>query len=316
MRSAKRPAATARESPVLHTRLRRVPHQACSITARPQLLVADGAQQLLGLGRAQAALGPAAFRVPPPDGPLPPPPLGGVLSWLPPRCRTASSRSTSPHGRAAAAAGLRVGALGVGQMPSRPALSSSACAARAAEVVQRAEPDVGIERLRRRARGSPGRPRIESASAAVPALYTRRPLSVGGEPPSGTPRAPGGGHDGPTPSPRAPGEPGLAVPRPRRSVAAHAKAIPNEQRRCVVRRPARPAPSRRASAAIQARGRLCSCASHSRAPADTRPRGHAQRRPGPGGRRRRSVPCAASAAAPSTSSPSRGLDDTTVFSFW
>src|SRR2546428_7503038 len=43
-RSAGRPAATARGSPVLHARLGRVPHQAGPIATGSQLFVADGAQ--------------------------------------------------------------------------------------------------------------------------------------------------------------------------------------------------------------------------------------------------------------------------------
>src|SRR5439155_7576858 len=59
-RSAWRTGGTARGSPVLHARLGRVRHQACPIAARLQLLVADRAQELLGLSRAQAALSPTA----------------------------------------------------------------------------------------------------------------------------------------------------------------------------------------------------------------------------------------------------------------
>src|SRR5947208_10885840 len=79
MRSAGRPAATPRGSPVLHARLHRVPHQASPITARLQLLVADRAQQLLGLGRAQPALRPTTAPGPPTRRSAPPTPTGRSL---------------------------------------------------------------------------------------------------------------------------------------------------------------------------------------------------------------------------------------------
>src|SRR5207249_8045455 len=78
-RSAGRPAATARGSPVLHARLGRVPHQAGPIAAGLQLFVADGAQQLFGLGRAQPALSPAAAPGPPARRAAPPTPTGRRL---------------------------------------------------------------------------------------------------------------------------------------------------------------------------------------------------------------------------------------------
>jgi len=255
------PAATARESPVLHTRLRRVPHQACSITARPQLLVADGAQQLLGLGRAQAASAPPAFRVPRPMVRSPPPPLGGVLVLAATRGAGRRARgSTSPHGRAAAAAGLRGRRrFGVGpdarhgpRCRHRPgaARASRGCTARGNRMSGSSDA-AACARLAWAASAS------ESASAAVPRCTTRRPLSVGRRAPSGTPRAPGGGHDGPTPSPRGSGEPGLLCRARGRERRSARKAIPTS---AAVRREAACTTSTITASisGIQARGRLCS----------------------------------------------------------
>src|SRR2546429_7385967 len=73
-RSAGRPAATARGSPVLHARLGRVPHQAGPIAAGLQLFLADGAPQLLRLGPAQPPPRPPPAPGPPPPWAAPPPP--------------------------------------------------------------------------------------------------------------------------------------------------------------------------------------------------------------------------------------------------
>src|SRR5204863_9140125 len=72
-RSAVLPAATARGHPVLPARPGRWPHQAGPIAAGLQLFGADGAQQLLGLGRAHPALRPAAAPGPPARWAAPPP---------------------------------------------------------------------------------------------------------------------------------------------------------------------------------------------------------------------------------------------------
>src|SRR5207245_9388483 len=76
---AGRPAATARGPPVPPARLGRVPHEAGPIATGSQLFVADGAQQLLGLGRAQPALSPAAAAGPPARRAARPTPAGRGL---------------------------------------------------------------------------------------------------------------------------------------------------------------------------------------------------------------------------------------------
>src|SRR4029077_18933052 len=94
-----------------------LPHQPGPITARPQLRVADGAQQLLGLGRAQTALSPARVS-------------GTPARWSAPpaaRRRLVLAAPAVPDGELEVPLrgtvvrpqqqGLAVGALGVGQMP-------------------------------------------------------------------------------------------------------------------------------------------------------------------------------------------------------
>src|SRR5256884_5134454 len=79
-RSAGRPAATARRSPVLHARLGRVPHQAGPIAAGLPLLVAGGGPQLSRLGPAHPPPSPPPAPGPPPPSAPPPPPAAGP--WL------------------------------------------------------------------------------------------------------------------------------------------------------------------------------------------------------------------------------------------